>query len=284
MGQLITAFARTDGQLWFTIDETLERREGRRIVVAGWFRDAVRSTEGRTVTARGVRWLVLSLVVRPRWSTRVWSLPIVCVIAPAPIERQKLNRPRNITGGAQRMLYLLRKWFPDRELVLLADGGYFVHELYRRSVRLGVTLITRGRGDMMLHAPYVAPAKRCRGRQWTHGPRLPHLRDTIADPATVWTPMPDDTRETAVVDGHWHPGRKQANPVPVRCVMVRERATAARPAGGARVVVLLPGANKPRVSLEWVFCFLVRPKSIPVGGHRLQVLSNVCHFRGGNRF
>jgi len=54
---LIAAFA-PDGPLVFGIDETLERRRGRKIAAKGIYRDAVRSSHAHFAKASGLRWVL----------------------------------------------------------------------------------------------------------------------------------------------------------------------------------------------------------------------------------
>lgn len=221
---LIKAFVPDGARLTFVIDETLERRTGRSIKLAGWFRDAVRSTEKTTVTSRGVRWLVLSLIIRPAWSNRAWALPILSIPLPAKIERQKTGLKKISTRYSCQLICLLRRWYPQREIVIVADGGFAVHQIYLRALWHRVVLITRCRQDLVLCKPLVKPLKKPPGRPWTHGPRLPLLSKTAADLNTLWTEH--GTSEMSYQDGEWHRGRTKASPVSVRCVLVREKASA----------------------------------------------------------
>ena len=77
-------FDAAGGSLTFVIDETLERRWGRRINKRGHHRDPLASSRKRSVSTSGLRWIVLTpdqvrgrlLVVTPPWTTRCWALPI----------------------------------------------------------------------------------------------------------------------------------------------------------------------------------------------------------------
>jgi hypothetical protein len=59
---LVAAFAPT-GPLLFGIDETLERRRGKRIAAKGIYRDSVRSSRSHFAKASGLRWVCLMLLV-----------------------------------------------------------------------------------------------------------------------------------------------------------------------------------------------------------------------------
>jgi len=56
---LLGALAPASGPLLFGIDETLERRRGKKIVAKGIYRDPVRSSQSHFVKASGLRWVCL---------------------------------------------------------------------------------------------------------------------------------------------------------------------------------------------------------------------------------
>jgi len=81
---LIRVFIPDGIGLIILIDETLERRQGKRIAYKGRFRDAVRSTAQKVVTCLGIRWCCLALLVEVPWSGRPWALPFLIVPVLAP--------------------------------------------------------------------------------------------------------------------------------------------------------------------------------------------------------
>ena len=92
------------GSLTFVIDETLERRWGRRISKRGHHRDPLASSRKRSVSTSGLRWIVLTLVVTPPWTTRCWALPILSVPAPTPKVSERLGlRHKTIAQWARQM-------------------------------------------------------------------------------------------------------------------------------------------------------------------------------------
>ena len=66
---LVAAFV-PDGPVVLALDDTLERRWGRRIRARGIYRDPVRSSHGHFVKASGLRWLSVMLVVPVPWAGR----------------------------------------------------------------------------------------------------------------------------------------------------------------------------------------------------------------------
>jgi hypothetical protein len=247
---LIQTFCPT-GTLFFTLDDTIERRRGRKITAAGWFRDPVRSTDGKTVTVRGLRWLVLSLCVKPFWSDRYWSLPILSILAPAPIERKKAGTKKHLIIFARQTICLLRRWCPEREIVILADGSFAVHSLFRKATRFNITMVTRCRQDLMIHEPLKALVKRKRGRPWKHGPRLPKLSAVAASLSTLWTAIGTGARELTHQDGLWHKGVTAKPPVPVRCVLVRARGGKGAQAVATNNQCLLPEEIVSFYEMRW---------------------------------
>src|SRR3712207_5810858 len=66
LGLLLEAFV-GEGPLILGIDETLERRYGRKISAKGVYRDPVRSTHETFVKSSGLRWVCVMLLVEIPW-------------------------------------------------------------------------------------------------------------------------------------------------------------------------------------------------------------------------
>jgi hypothetical protein len=101
---LVAAFAPT-GPLLLGIDETIERRRGKRIAAKGIYRDPVRSSHEHFVKASGLRWICLMLLVPIPWAGRVWALPFLTALAPsgarsAPQAPDRLGPPAAPAGAA----------------------------------------------------------------------------------------------------------------------------------------------------------------------------------------
>ena len=119
---LIQAFLEDGAPLVLLLDETLERRRGDRIRNVGGFRDGARSSVAHLVTSFGIRWMVLAALMPVPWSKRPWALPFLAV----PVRSKKVNaalgRPhRTLTDWAQRLITKVRRWQPQRRIVLVAD-------------------------------------------------------------------------------------------------------------------------------------------------------------------
>src|SRR5215207_10002820 len=154
LGLLVEAFVCEGDPLVVGIDETLERRYGRKIAARGIYRDPVRSTHENFVKASGLRWVCVMLLVPVPWASRVWALPFRSALAPS--ERYAAKRGRRhkkITEWAWQLLLVVRRWYPEREIVAVADRAYASLKLLDRcrSLRNPVTFITRLRLDAALY-------------------------------------------------------------------------------------------------------------------------------------
>jgi hypothetical protein len=139
LGLLVEAFV-PEGPLVVGIDETLERRYGKRIRAKGIYRDPVRSTHENFVKSSGLRWVCLMLLVEIPWASRVWALPFLSILAPS--ERYAAHqgkRHKKITEWAWQLLLVLRRWYPEREIVAVADRAYASLKLlfHCQSLRVG---------------------------------------------------------------------------------------------------------------------------------------------------
>jgi hypothetical protein len=227
---LVEAFV-PNGPLVVGIDETLERRRGKKIAGKGIYRDPVRSSHSHFVKTSALRWVSVALLAPIPWASRVWALPFLCALAPS--ERyctERGERHKKITERAWQLLLLIRRWYPDREIVTVADGGYASLKLLDccRGLSEPITFITRLRLDAALYGS--APPRKSGqiGRPRLKGERLPNLSEVAEDRAAVWTPITvanwygSKKRTVEVVSGTavWHSTGLPA--VPLRWVLIRD--------------------------------------------------------------
>ncbi len=230
LGLLVRAFA-PDGPLVLGIDETLERRKGKKIRAKGVYRDPVRSSHAHFVKASGLRWVCAMVLVPVPWASRVWALPFLSALAPSErhaTERGK--RHKKITDWAWQMLLVVRRWHPNRQLVAVADRSYASLKLLDRcrNLREPITFVTRLRLDAALYDP--APPRRPgqRGRPRLKGERLPNLSAVAEDPSTTWASVEvadwygkgERTVEVASASAVWYSTGLFA--VPLRWVLIRD--------------------------------------------------------------
>ncbi len=193
LGLVVRAFVAEGDPLVVGIEETLERRWGKKISAKGVYRDPVRSTHENFVKSSvPLRWVCAMLLVEIPWTSRVWALPFLSALAPS--ERYAAKRGRRhkkITEWAWQLLLLLRRWYPQREIVAVADSAYASLKLLFRCQSLSrpVTFITRLRLDAALYEPAPPRKPGQIGRPRLKGERLPNLSVVAEDPATVWRPI-----------------------------------------------------------------------------------------------
>lgn len=226
---LIAAFVPAGAALVILVDETVEARKGRRIKNKGWFRDAVRSSGRHINYVLGIRWLVLALVVDVPWSQRAWACPFLAVPLRSPKTAQRLGKRHwTLVQWTAHVIGWVRRWQPEREIVLVGDGSYAAIALIERCQRLRqpVKLVSRLRLDAQLYDPPPQQPKGKRGPKPKKGKRQPKLTERLTDPPTEWSEMEvawytDGMRRLEYTTGTalWH--RSGEDPVPLRWVLVR---------------------------------------------------------------
>ena len=242
LGLLVEAFVPEGSPLVVGIDETLERRYGRKISARGVYRDPVRSTHETFVKSSGLRWVCAMLLVEIPWASRVWALPFLSVLAPSErYAARRGKRHKKITQWAWQMLLVVRLWYPKREIVAVADRAYASLKLLDRcrGLRRPIAFITRLRLDAALYEPAPPRRQGQRGRPRLKGERLPNLSQVAQDPSTVWESTKianwygseDRTVQIASETAVWYSTGLPA--VPVRWVLIRD------PEGGFKTQALL---------------------------------------------
>ena len=231
LGLLVEAFVPEGGPLVLGIDETLERRRGKKISAKGIYRDPVRSSREHFVKTSALRWVCLALLAPVPWASRVWSLPFLSALAYSErYAEEQGKRHKKLTGWAEQLLLLVRRWHPEREIVAVADGTYASLKLLDRCRRLRkpITFITRLRLDAALYEPAPPRPPGQMGRPRLKGERLPNLSAVAADPDTAWMPITvadwygREKRTVEVVSDTavWHSTGLPA--VPLRWVLIRD--------------------------------------------------------------
>jgi len=218
----------TGSVLVFGIDETIERRRGEKIAAKGIYRDGVRSSQSHFVKASGLRWISLMWLTPIGFAQRVWALPFLTVLAPSErYYQERGRRPKTILDWARQMVCQLRRWLPERDLVIVADSSYAALEFLDACAHRqpAVPVITRLRLDAALYEP--PPPYAGRGRPRKKGARLPTPQQHLDNPGTVWQRMTlpwydhrprdlDISTGTAFWFHYGLPG------VPIRYVLIRD--------------------------------------------------------------
>lgn len=161
---LVSTFVPT-GVVVLGLDDTIERRRGKRIAAKGIYRDPVRSSDEHFVKTSGLRWLSLMLLVEIGWAQRVWALPFLTVLAPSErYNQQRGHRHKALTDWARQMLFQVRRWLGQRAVVVVADSSFAALALLKAvsSLQNPVHVVTRLRLDAALYDP----APRVTGGRW----------------------------------------------------------------------------------------------------------------------
>jgi hypothetical protein len=224
---LITAFLPAGAPVVIGFDDTIERRWGPKISARGIYRDPVRSSKGHFVKASGLRWLSAMLLVHVPWADRIMALPFLTLLAPSKrFYAGKLRAPKTLVDWARQAALQIRRWLPDRYIVLVADSAFAAID-FLAAVRGHLCVVTRLRLDANLFA--FPPAKRKgRGRPAIKGKRLRKLSAVLKDPKISWqrcrislwygrtNRLVEITSGTAL----WY--RAGVPPVPIRWLLVRD--------------------------------------------------------------
>lgn len=227
---LIHTFVPSGAPVVIGLDDHIERRRGAQIAAKGIYRDPVASSRSFFVKTSGLRWLSMMLLAPIPWAKRTWALPFLTVLAPSERYHQEREMPhKKLTDWARQMICQVRRWLPNRTIVVVADSSYAVLELLASaaSLALPVTLITRLRLDAALYAPAPPREQGKKGAPRKKGDRQPSLAQRLSDPATVWQTVTlrwygGSLRSVALASGTavWYHSAKPL--VPLRWVLIRD--------------------------------------------------------------
>ena len=166
------------------VDETLERRRGRKIKAKGLYRDAVASSQSNVVTSYGLKWECMMLIVPLPWCKRPWALPFLTVLAPSKRSNEAAGRRHKTSlDWTRQMTCAISRWI-RRYWILVGDGAYACMDLALTCIRLNVALISRLRLDAQLFE-FPVPEKKKLGRKPIKGKRI-QLKAILNDSKQPW--------------------------------------------------------------------------------------------------
>lgn len=181
---LLVKFLPSSWPILVAVDETLERRKGKKIKAKGLYRDAVRSSQSNVVTSFGLKWECMTLIVPLPWSKRPWALPFLTVLAPSKKSNEKAGRRHKTSlDWTRQMVKIVSRWL-KRPWILVGDGAYACMDLAIACIQYHVTLISRLRLDAQLFE-FVVPEKKKLGRKPIKGKRI-RLKALLDDPKQNW--------------------------------------------------------------------------------------------------
>jgi hypothetical protein len=179
-------------------DDTVERRRGRRITAKGCYRAAGRATKKQVLRCVGLQGGSLRLLVPVPWARRVWALPLLTALG-RPAAKRDRRRPKTSVAWVRQMIQPVRRWRPERKLVVGVDGGFAAVSLALACVQHPVAMGSRLRWDAALsHPPGPQPSGK-RGPTPCKGKRQRRVQDWAERADTPW-------EDVEVV---WYGGQRQ---------------------------------------------------------------------------
>ncbi len=169
------------------IDETLERRKGKKIRAKGYYRDAVRSSRSQVVNAMGLKWLVMALSFRFNFAKRAFALPFFTVLEPSAKSSKKQGKRHKTTlDWSIQMVMQLVRWAPAIPFILVGDGGFACAKLAWSCFKNNIALVSRLKMNASIYAlPEEVPAGK-RGRKPKKGVRLISFKEMLKMEDLPW--------------------------------------------------------------------------------------------------
>ena len=128
------------------------------------------------------------------WAKRVWALPFLTVLCPSErFYAQRGRRHHTVLERAWHSLQLVRRWWPERALVCVADSRLAALAWLARVARVPrVRVSTRLRRDAALDDPPPLRAPGTTGRPRRTGQRRPTLEAVLAAEQPQWSALTVD--------------------------------------------------------------------------------------------
>ena len=224
---LLNAFLPSNSPIVIGIDDTIERRWGRKIKGRAIYRDPVRSSKGHFVKVSGLRWLSAMLLVRVPWAGRIMALPFFTALAPSErFYTDQGRQPQSVVDRARQLALQICRWLPNRNIVFVLDGAFAAFG-FLDAVRRHACIVTRLRLDAALFDFPPAKPKR-RGRPPSRGKPQKKLEVLLKDRkvrwqryrVSFWYGRSNRLVEIATGTSIWH--RSGNPPVPIRWILVRD--------------------------------------------------------------
>lgn len=216
----------TSFPLQVLVDETIERRNGRKIKAKGCYRDACRSTKENIITCYGLKWLCLMLIVPLPWCKRPWALPFMTLLVSSKkYDDARGRKHKTSIDWTIVAVRVISRWL-RRPFILIGDGGFACIRLGHACRKRKVTLVSRLRLDAALYNHPSTPIKGQRGRHREKGGRAPSLKQFASDTEQLWKE----------IEVNWYGGEKRTvkvlsstnlwyssgeKPLPIRWVLVK---------------------------------------------------------------
>jgi len=162
------------------------------------------------------------------WANRIWALPFLTVLAPSERYHDQLGKQhKKMSDWVRQICFLIRRWLPDFQLIIVGDGSYAVMELFA-TTRKYLTWIARFRMNASLYDFPPPYRKGQQGRPPQKGARQISLHQRLADKKTKWQQIKfsqwygekDKVMEITSGTAMWYRAGKPINSI--RWVLVRD--------------------------------------------------------------
>jgi hypothetical protein len=168
------------------VDDTIERRSGKKIKAKGCYRDACRSTQKLVVKCFGLKWVCLMLIVPLPWCKRPWALPFMTLLAPSKKANKAAGKEHKTSiDWTIIAIRVISRWL-KRAFILIDDGGFACIKLGHACIKNNITLVSRLRLDVALYEAAPTPDKGQRGRRREKGKRVTSLKQLANDLMQPW--------------------------------------------------------------------------------------------------
>jgi len=203
---LVHTFVACEEAIVLGLDDTIERRWGRKISKRGIYRDPVRSTKSHFVKCSGLRWLSVMLLSPLPWLEAgvYWALPFLTILCPS--ERFYTNQGKShkkLTDWAVQIIAWIALQCRDlqRDVYLTGDGSFATLEIFIQAQRFNVGMIARMKLNARLyHLPPKEYPKGKRGPVPPVGKRILGMEKRLKDKRVKWT---------KVTFSHWYGQREK---------------------------------------------------------------------------
>lgn len=207
------------------VDDTIERRSGKKIKAKGCYRDACRSTQKLVVKCFGLKWVCLMLIVPLPWCKRPWALPFMTILAPSKKSNKAENREHKTSiDWTILAIRVISRWL-KRAFILIGDGGFACIRLGHACIKNNITLVSRLRLDVALYELAPTPEKGQLGRRREKGKRFSSLKQLANDITQPWrdaivTWYGGETKQVRILSGInlWYSSGEK--PLLIRWVLV----------------------------------------------------------------
>ena len=209
------------------VDETLERRKGKKIKPKGYYRDAVRSSQTKVVKTMGLKWSIMALSIKLPFLIRTLALPFLSVLEPSKkCNEERKRRHKTSLKWTSQMILQVRRWVgKTRSLTLVGDGGYAAGQLAIDCICSGTTLVSRLKMNAAL---FDFPAEKFpgqRGRSAKKGVKLKNFNQMLSLIGLPWKEMMvngygGEKRMARVISNTCLWGADGTTPIPIRWTLV----------------------------------------------------------------